>query len=182
MTDRPTFKDHDYFMKDKTEYNSRAVFQEHVRHTNDKTRELRDDTEDLQAQTEVLHQEMRDYHGELDAVIEGNLIQTKVDDRVEQKYNELDEVYNTQLNGLTAQLAQTNSFVSELSKGTKGAFATFSDLESAFPTGTEGLYVLESDGYWYYWNGNEWAQGALFQSLEINDFLIAEGQEWEVEA
>lgn len=113
MTDRPTFKDHDYFMKDKTEYNSRAVFQEHVRHTNDKTRELRDDTEELQAQTEVLHQEMRDYHGELDAVIEGNLIQTKVDERVEQKYNDLDEEYNTQLNGLTAQFAHTTTDVNE---------------------------------------------------------------------
>lgn len=105
MTDRPTFKDHDYFMKDKNDYTSRAVFQEHVRHTNDKTRELRDDTKELQAQTEVLHQEMRDYHGELDEVIEGNLIQTKVDERVEQKYNDLDQAYNTQLNGLTAQLA-----------------------------------------------------------------------------
>ena len=114
MTDRPTFKDHDYFMKDKTDYTSRAVFQEHVRHTNDKTRGLRDDTkelqiqtEELQVQTDLLHQEMRDYHGELDAVIEGNLIQTKVDERVEQKYNDLDQQYKTQLNGLTAQLAHT---------------------------------------------------------------------------
>lgn len=81
----------------------------------------------------------------------------------------------------TRQLAQTNNFVNELSKGTKGGFATLSDLESAFPEGTEGLYVLESDGYWYYWNGDEWAQGTLFQALEINDFLTEEGQEWVVE-
>lgn len=180
MTDRPTFKDHDFFMKDKTEYNSRAVFQEHVRHTNDKTRELRDETEDLHAQTEVLHQEMRDYHGELDQVIEGNLIQTKVNERVEQKYNDLDQAYNTQLNGLTAQLAlkaskrEVSDMVGNIADGTPLFANGISEM-----TDTTRIYLNISDGFLYVHDGNGFTNtGVVYLSNSIEEYMYYEGQGW----
>ena len=172
MTDRPTFKDHDYFMKDKTDYTSRKVFEEHVRHTNDQTRLLRDNTKELQAQTEVLHQEMRDYHGELDDVIEGNLIQTKVDERVEQKYNDLDQAYNTQLNRLTQKLTRTNDKIGKIGSGKpSGAFPNVGDLERAYPNGDGGnIYVVSEDNHWYYWNGSAWIAGGLYNATVSDEF------------
>lgn len=103
------FKPHDYFCTSEKPYVSRQVFQEHVQTNYDNARDLNDVTKDLQTQTEELHGEMRDYHLELDDVIEGGIVQIKIDERVEQKYNDLSEEYNTELNSLTAQLAQTKS-------------------------------------------------------------------------
>ena len=46
----------------------------------------------------------------------------------------------------------------------KGVYATLSDLESAYPTGTTGIYVVSADGHWYYWNGSAWTDGGDYLS------------------
>lgn len=48
----------------------------------------------------------------------------------------------------------------------KGVYATLSDLESAYPTGTTGIYVVSADGHWYYWNteNEEWTDGGDYLS------------------
>lgn len=48
----------------------------------------------------------------------------------------------------------------------KGVYATLSDLENAYPTGTAGIYVVQADGHWYYWNGSAWADGGAYFSAE----------------
>lgn len=44
----------------------------------------------------------------------------------------------------------------------KGVYPTIADLQAAFPTGTDGIYVVSSDGHWYYWNNNSWTDGGLY--------------------
>jgi lysophospholipase L1-like esterase len=50
-----------------------------------------------------------------------------------------------------------------------GVYATLSALQTAFPTGTNGIALVTADGFGYYWNGSAWTKGAQFQSTGIAD-------------
>jgi len=54
----------------------------------------------------------------------------------------------------------------------KGVYATVVDLETAYPTGTVGAYVVTADGLWYYWNGSAWTSGGTYQATGIADGTI----------
>lgn len=62
-----------------------------------------------------------------------------------------------------------NELSSVASGSPKGVYATLSDLETAYPTGTTGIYVVSASGHWYYWNGNTWTDGGVYQASEIGD-------------
>lgn len=50
----------------------------------------------------------------------------------------------------------------------KGVYATLSELQSAFPTGSTGIFVVTADGFSYYWNGTAWTKGTQFQGTAIS--------------
>jgi hypothetical protein len=54
----------------------------------------------------------------------------------------------------------------------KGVYATLSALQTAFPTGTTGIYLVTADGKWYYWSGSAWTTGGTYQSTGIADGSI----------
>ncbi|HFU4089740.1 TPA: phosphodiester glycosidase family protein [Streptococcus suis] len=90
----------------------------------------------------------------------------------------LDEVDNKQQQ-TTAQLAQTakktevDMKLSQIVSGTpKGTYATLTDLQTAFPDGSTGIYVVSDDGKWYFWNGTVWTLGGIYQSAGIADESI----------
>lgn len=53
----------------------------------------------------------------------------------------------------------------------KGVYSTLSDLETAYPTGAEGIYVVSSNGHWYYWSGSAWTDGGVYQTAVNYDEL-----------
>lgn len=54
----------------------------------------------------------------------------------------------------------------------KGVYATLAALETAFPTGTTGIYVVTADGKWYYWSGTAWTIGGTYQGTAIADSSV----------
>lgn len=54
----------------------------------------------------------------------------------------------------------------------KGVYATLTALQTAFPTGTTGIYVVTADGNWYYWSGSAWVSGGVYQATSIADDSI----------
>jgi lysophospholipase L1-like esterase len=65
-------------------------------------------------------------------------------------------------------ISEVDSKVSQIVSGSpKGTYATLSALQTAFPTGTTGVYLVTSDGKWYYWNGTAWTAGGTYQSTGI---------------
>lgn len=54
----------------------------------------------------------------------------------------------------------------------KGTYATLSALQTAYPNGTTGIYVVTGDGKWYYWSGSAWTAGGQYQSTGIADKSI----------
>lgn len=48
-------------------------------------------------------------------------------------------------------------------------FETLAQLESKYPSGDNGVYVVTSDGNWYYWNSidKKWTSGGVYQASGI---------------
>ena len=64
--------------------------------------------------------------------------------------------------------------ISNIGSGSpKGTYATLSALQSAFPSGTIGIYLVLADGKWYYWNGSVWTAGGTYQSTGIADGAVS---------
>lgn len=59
----------------------------------------------------------------------------------------------------------------------KGTFATLTALQSDTSANTtdgkKSIYVVTSDGGWYYWNGTTWTKGGTYQSTSVADNSIA---------
>lgn len=71
------------------------------------------------------------------------------------------------------RVSSVENELSSVAQGSpKGAYATLSDLESAYPTGTAGIYVVQADGHWYYWNGSAWTDGGVY--LSTSDAITSE--------
>lgn len=70
--------------------------------------------------------------------------------------------------------ANTNQTqIQSVGSGTpKGTYATITALQTAFPTGTTGIYLVTADGKWYYWSGSAWTSGGTYQSTGIADGSI----------
>lgn len=54
----------------------------------------------------------------------------------------------------------------------KGSYATLAELQSAYPSGDTGIYIVTADGKWYYWSGSTWTAGGVYQSTGIADGSI----------
>lgn len=66
------------------------------------------------------------------------------------------------------KITNLQTLISGLADGSpKGVYATLADLQSAYPTGAEGIYVVSADGHWYYWNSGAWTDGGVYQATEI---------------
>ena len=57
----------------------------------------------------------------------------------------------------------------------RGVYDNLSALQTAYPSGANGVYVTTDNGHWYYWNGTAWTDGGVYQSTEIaNGSIIPE--------
>jgi lysophospholipase L1-like esterase len=74
------------------------------------------------------------------------------------------------LKEIKSQANTNTTAVSNIGNGSpKGVYATLSALQTAFPTGTSGVYLVTADGNWYYWNGSAWTAGGVYQSTGISN-------------
>ena len=92
------------------------------------------------------------------------------------------QVLNDRMDATTSRLAEKVSqeeLDNVLDGSPKGTYATFSDLQNAFPTGTTGVYIVTADGHIYSWDdgGLVWADRGLYQSSGIETIrnLVANG-------
>lgn len=63
----------------------------------------------------------------------------------------------------------TNKLLSALNIAANGVYATVDALETALPTGADGIYIVSGTGHWYYWSGSAWTDGGDY------DFIGAKG-------
>lgn len=54
----------------------------------------------------------------------------------------------------------------------RGVYDNLSALQTAYPSGANGVYLTSDNGHWYYWNGSAWTDGGVYQGIEISDGSI----------
>ena len=80
-----------------------------------------------------------------------------------------------------ADIVYVDTITSSIASGSpKGAYETLAVLETAYPTGNTGIYVITTDGNWYYWSGSAWTSGGVYQSTLWQNALTTQNANWSV--
>jgi hypothetical protein len=88
---------------------------------------------------------------------------------------------NARLDATDAQLADFEQQVSSIGElKVNGVYATISDLQTALPTGNNGVFIVVADGNWYYWDTTQWVSGGVFQSIQWFNATTTQDEPWEV--
>jgi glycerophosphoryl diester phosphodiesterase len=86
---------------------------------------------------------------------------------------EIDSV-KTQLSKNKNSINSIQTQVNSVASGSpKGVYASVSALTSAFPNGNNNIYVVSSDGGWYYWSGSAWTKGGVYQSTGVGEGTVS---------
>lgn len=58
----------------------------------------------------------------------------------------------------------------------RGVYDNLEALQTAYPSGSNGVYLTSDNGHWYYWNGSAWTDGGVYQSsyehVKIDDNIF----------
>lgn len=85
------------------------------------------------------------------------------------KYLDNSKVSNVDL---STKISQQNEKISNIISGTpKGTFATLAALQTAYPRGTEGVFLVLENGHWYYY-ASGWKDGGVYQGVGIADGTV----------
>ena len=124
-----------------------------------------------------LKEYVEDYFDNLDVQEE---INNKLDAMVEdgtfaQIVSPLLNAFRSEINGeldsfqtnVQTQIDSIDNKVTSAVSGNPIPVADTSDM-----TDHDRTYLLTSDGYWYYWDGDSWERGGVYQSTDISDLSI----------
>jgi len=114
--------------------------------------------------------------------IYGKDIRQAIIDSIQTAYDDASKAGNANMevaqargyyNDLAQRLQALDSSIVGLANGSpKGVYATLADLQTAFPTGNNNIYIVTADGKWYFWSGSAWTAGAVYQSSGIGNGTI----------
>ena len=54
----------------------------------------------------------------------------------------------------------------------KGVYTTLNALKTAYPQGTEGVFLVLENGHIYIWNATVWTDAGAYQGIEVGDRTI----------
>ncbi len=83
-------------------------------------------------------------------------------ERLDKEHQEV----TSQLQQKAEQSFVDSQFATIVSGAPKGTYTDLTSLQSAYPSGAEGIFLVLSDGHWYYWNSttDAWTDGGVYQS------------------
>lgn len=85
------------------------------------------------------------------------------------KLTELETTYAPRLLSAEQQLAEAKAQIDLLNRGLGETFTTLSALQTTYPTGDTKDHIVGADGHRYYWSGSAWADGGIYQAIELTD-------------
>lgn len=118
----------------------------------------------------------QEINNKLDEMAEDGTLTLLIQKYVDPIYKKYEETINTQITNQNANIENINLKVNSLSSGSPaGVFSTLEDLKNNNPDHNK-IYIVSSDGNWYYWNSNDWVSGGVYQATEIdeNDEVIVD--------
>ena len=97
-------------------------------------------------------------------------IDTKLSDKGERAVVEKNQENISRLQTTKADQSFVDAqFATIVSGAPKGTYNTFSELQAAYPNGTDGIFLVLENGHWYYWQTEttSWEDGGVYQSTDI---------------
>ena len=78
----------------------------------------------------------------------------------------------TTLDEVKANTVDVDRKINAVASGSpREAFATVDDLKDKYPDGNSNIYLVSSDGHWYFYD-DEWKSGGVYQSMQVQDRSI----------
>ena len=107
-------------------------------------------------------------------MIDGKLVQVPDADNLNDIADE-NGAYATQGLSLTDEIE--NLIINGVIDGSpRGVYDNLEALQTAYPSGSNGVYLTSDNGHWYYWNGSAWTDGGVYQSsyehVKIDDNIF----------
>lgn len=116
------------------------------------------------------HVNIRIDNTEIAAQLAEKATQSSVNSSLTLKANQSDLNSTNTIVTSKADKAYVDTQIQSVASGSpKGVYATLAALQTAFPTGNTNIYLVTSDGKWYYWNSSAWTAGGTYQSTGIAD-------------
>lgn len=94
------------------------------------------------------------------------------------EYEQNNIVIQSQLTSIEESKADQAFVDAQLAAIVSGAptatFSTLNALKTQYPNGTIGVFLVLSDGHWYYWNADalSWLDGGLYQAKDLEDNTV----------
>lgn len=106
----------------------------------------------------------------LDEMAESGVLTNLIKNYVNPIFNELENDVNNQIQAQNNNISNFRLELDEMNAKVESAVdnnpipvSSINDM-----TDTDRIYVLTTDGYWYYYNGTNWVQGGIYQSSVEN--------------
>lgn len=108
-------------------------------------------------------EEAKDLAEETISLITDNQAVKKVDYNVDKDYT------NAELATKAEQAFVETMLANVVSGAPKGVYTTLTALRNAFPTGTQGVFLVLADGHIYYWNDTAWSDAGIYQGVKLGN-------------
>lgn len=123
--------------------------------------------------------------GTLDEIINDNIfndLNNKIDavKSITSELKEKDKSQDVDINAVDNKLSgfrnELNNKIDDIvSPDPVGYVETVEDLNTQYPNGADGVVVVNSDGYWYFYSGGVWKQGGEYMTSNIHPILSSDG-------
>ena len=139
-------------------YNAYSSLQDYVNNSiQTQTDYINDYFNNLDVQEEI--------NNKLDAMARDGSLTELIKEYVDPIYEEFENEITTQVNSLTNR-------VNGIASGSPLVVSSLSDM-----TDTTRIYVLTTDGNWYFYDGDSWEVGGVYQATQIdNDNIVIDGR------
>lgn len=111
-------------------------------------------------------------NNKLDAMAESGELGELMSVYIDPKLLALENEINTEIDSQNARITELLSEVQNIPSGSPaGVYSTYEDLVTADPDHSK-IYIVSSNGKWYYYTSNAWTEGGTYQSTGIADNSI----------
>ena len=121
--------------------------------------------ENLNVQEEINHK--------LDAMAENGTLTELIGNYVDPKLNSFKNEIDAEVDAQNVAIESQNAAIDEIATRVNSVVGSnpIPVTSTDDMTDTTKIYVLTTDGYWYYYDGDSWEQGGLFQSAQSSNLL-----------
>ena len=105
----------------------------------------------------------QEINNKLDVMAQSGELTNLIKNYIDPLFNEYKEEINGTISNQNNIIQNMNNKIDSVTNGTPLPAESMEDM-----TDTSKIYVLLTDGYWYYYNGTSWVQGGQYQKIVAN--------------